>query len=427
MATTGTTTYDNFISNATAAGLLSEFSAADLALAEKYPEFGESLLTLKQEYHSSGTDEGKALANTQANALRSSYGNYTSGADGASYVSNGLAPSSYNSGGYTGTYSGDISALASSLANYTYDPDSDALYQSYANTYQREGARAMDDTIGQVSARTGGLASSYATTAANQTYNNYMSALADKIPELYQQHYDNQLSSLSALSSLDNTEYSRYADTRDFDYGQLLDGISYNDANQADSQALAQAQVDYLLQNGDSPSAQLLTASGYSEDYVKSALAAWALQQATASASTSSYSGSSGSGSTSSGSAYDTALAAAQQKLAAGTSLDAISAELDQLVSLGQLTSTQKAAIVADLQGSSGGAQTSGSNMIGGMTTDTLDDYVTQMYQRYLNAKAQGKNFQPNWGNFTDTRFSDAQTAYMNQQLAAYGASLNWS
>lgn len=67
--------------------------------------------------------------------------------------------------------------------NY-YDPETDRTYQQYKRSYIDNGQRAMDDTLGMVSARTGGLASSYAMTAANQTYNNYMKQLADKIPEL---------------------------------------------------------------------------------------------------------------------------------------------------------------------------------------------------------------------------------------------------
>lgn len=69
--------------------------------------------------------------------------------------------------------------------NY-YDPEKDRTFQQYKKSYVENGKRAMDDTLGMVSARTGGLASSYATTAANQTYNSLMKQLSDKIPELEQ-------------------------------------------------------------------------------------------------------------------------------------------------------------------------------------------------------------------------------------------------
>lgn len=94
-------------------------------------------------------------------------------------------------GDYKSQYGDQISGLQNTLANRTfeYDPEKDESYQQYKTDYTRMGEQAMDDTIGKVSARTGGLASSYATSAANQTYNNYMQQLASKIPELRQIAY----------------------------------------------------------------------------------------------------------------------------------------------------------------------------------------------------------------------------------------------
>lgn len=77
-------------------------------------------------------------------------------------------------------------ALNQRLNNYKYDPNSDNTYQQYMKSYVNNGTRAMEDTLGVAAARTGGLASSYALNAAQQTYNNYMQQLADKIPELAQ-------------------------------------------------------------------------------------------------------------------------------------------------------------------------------------------------------------------------------------------------
>ncbi len=52
-------TYDDFVK---AAGeLISQFSPADLATAKLYPDFGMSLLTLKQDYANAGTDEARPL------------------------------------------------------------------------------------------------------------------------------------------------------------------------------------------------------------------------------------------------------------------------------------------------------------------------------------------------------------------------------
>lgn len=113
--------------------------------------------------------------------------------------------------------------------NYLDDPN----YQQYREAYLREGQRAMQDTIGEVSARTGGLASSYATSAANQANNYYMAALADKIPELREMAYQAYLNEiqmdrddLALLMDLDSLDYNRYLTERDFAYGQYRDQIS---------------------------------------------------------------------------------------------------------------------------------------------------------------------------------------------------------
>ena len=62
-------TYDGFLTAASNAGLLGEFSQADLDTARKYPEFGYSILGLKQDIHKATTPEAKLLANEAANQL----------------------------------------------------------------------------------------------------------------------------------------------------------------------------------------------------------------------------------------------------------------------------------------------------------------------------------------------------------------------
>ena len=77
-----------------------------------------------------------------------------------------------NAPSYTSKYQDQIDDLMSSILNreqFSYDPESDPTYQQYKESYTRNGQRAMQDTIGQVSARTGGLASSYASAAGQQT------------------------------------------------------------------------------------------------------------------------------------------------------------------------------------------------------------------------------------------------------------------
>ncbi|MBO5918370.1 MAG: hypothetical protein J6Q14_06350, partial [Oscillospiraceae bacterium] len=151
------------------------------------------------------------------------------GAQGGSYSYKTSAPS------YANRYQTAMDQAANALLNrkaFTYDHNTDPMYQQYKDSYTRQGQQAMEDTLAQVSARTGGLASSYAGTAAQQTYNGYMSALADKVPELWQLAYqmymdegDTMRQNLSMLQGLEQTDYNRYLDAlgqwndnRQFDY-----------------------------------------------------------------------------------------------------------------------------------------------------------------------------------------------------------------
>ena len=175
---------------------------------------------------------------------------------------------------YVSRYQDQINSLSQEIlgrAPFSYDYNNDPNYQQYAESYTKNGQRAMQDTLGQMAARTGGLASSYAGSAAQQTYNNYMSDLAAKIPELYQLAYsmyqdegDRKIDQLSMLQALENSDYARYNDLlsqynndRNFQYGAWRDSIS-------DSRYADETEYDRALNN-----AQLLASagdfSGYSE------------------------------------------------------------------------------------------------------------------------------------------------------------------
>lgn len=144
---------------------------------------------------------------------------------------------------YSSRYQDQIDALSRQILNrkdFSYDPEQDPTYRQYRESYTRGGQRAMQDTLGQVSARTGGLASSYAESAAQQTYDGYMSALADRVPELrqlaYQMYLDewngkrNELSTLQGLEASDYNRYlaqlGQYNADRSFDYGAYRDELS---------------------------------------------------------------------------------------------------------------------------------------------------------------------------------------------------------
>ena len=103
---------------------------------------------------------------------------------------------------------------------FEYDMANDALYQQYAKQYKALGNTAMQDTMGQAAQLSGGFGNSYATSAGQQAYNQYMQQLNDKVPELYAQAYDryNQegqdlLNQYNLAEGLYNRDYSKYRDT----------------------------------------------------------------------------------------------------------------------------------------------------------------------------------------------------------------------
>lgn len=131
------------------------------------------------------------------------------------------------------TYSHRIDSALQNILNreaFSYDVMNDDIYKYYLEMYQREGRRAMEDTLGKISENTGGLASSYATAAANQAYNYYSQKSADIIPELYKDAYERYTDSLEAdikglgiLQELSNEEYNRFYKDREFNYKKYID------------------------------------------------------------------------------------------------------------------------------------------------------------------------------------------------------------
>lgn len=285
-------TYDQFRQAAQNSGLLGQFSQGDLDLAQKNPDFGMSILTQKQNYANAATDAERAAANRRAEELRASYGNYTGGKDGSGFTLTPLSPGSFTydkAPTYTGSYDSNINDLWNQQLNYgsftyadaptytnryddtiqdliqdilnredfSYDPATDPLYQNYRKQYTREGQRATEDALGAASAASGGLPSSYASTAAGQAGNYYAAQMTDKIPELYQlaynqylNDYNMQLSDLGVVQGAEQSDYDKYLNQlsqyntdRNFDYNAWRD--QYNIINNNLQTALGMSDSEY--------------------------------------------------------------------------------------------------------------------------------------------------------------------------------------
>lgn len=374
-------TYDGFLTAASNAGLLGEFSQADLDTARKYPEFGYSILGLKQDIHKATTPEAKLLANEAANQLRSSYGGYTGGKYGADYISDGKIPNQIDSvldkingfgsftfdqerPSYENQYAEQQQALLDAIINrpdFSWSKEDDPQWHSYRKSYLREGDRATADALGQAAAASGGRPSTAAVTAATQAGDYYAAQLNDIIPTLYQQAYDRYLNEynmslqdLNAVNTQEQLDYAKYLDQlgqfntdRNFAFNQYLsdfdilqnqlaslqgqDSVDYNrwmdkvglyEQKQAEETDLARAQVDAILAAGGSPSADLVGASGYGSEYVQALQAAYQRQLATKSG------GGSSGGSRSSGGGSKMTLTTAKQAANAGVFSDEVLAVL---------------------------------------------------------------------------------------------------
>lgn len=83
---------------------------------------------------------------------------------------------------------------------FEYDMNADKLYQQYKDAHIQQGKMAMEDTVGQASALTGGYGNSYAVTAGNQAYMGYMKELDNIAPSLYQAAMDRYVAEGDALN-----------------------------------------------------------------------------------------------------------------------------------------------------------------------------------------------------------------------------------
>ena len=327
-------TYDDFVKAANQSGLMGQFSQDDLNLAQKYPEFGLSVLSLKKDYNNAATAEQRLLANQAANELRKSYGNYSGGADGGSFrlesklnrrsddlldQLGSFGSFSYDEAPtYENTFAQQQKDLLDRILNredFSWSKETDPQWSSYKKSYLREGDRATANALAQASAASGGRPSSHAVNAATQAGDYYATKLNDVIPTLYQQaheryldEYNMKLKDLNTVNQQEQLDYAKYLDRlgqfntdRGFayqnyadDYDRLrsqladvqgqdqIDYARYLDeaSRQQTAQDSIRSQVDAILAAGGSPSANLVSESGYSSEYVKALEDAYRKQEA---------------------------------------------------------------------------------------------------------------------------------------------------
>lgn len=148
---------------------------------------------------------------------------------------------------YTDTYGDQVQQIYDKIMNrekFSYDLNSDMLYQQMKDQYTNLGQQAMQDTMGQAAGLTGGYGSSYAQSAGQQQYDAYLQQLNENIPELYQQaasRYDQETNDLL-------NQYNMSTDAQDREYDRYQDALNnyWTDVNYLTTRA------DTAYENGSS-------------------------------------------------------------------------------------------------------------------------------------------------------------------------------
>lgn len=108
------------------------------------------------------------------------YGAYTAGT---------YTPGRYVSQYDTSEIEGRLKGWLNEIDNYEqfkYDLNADMLYKQYVDNAMMQGQTAMQDTMAQAAALTGGYGNSYAAAVGNQAYQNYITQANNNIPAFQQ-------------------------------------------------------------------------------------------------------------------------------------------------------------------------------------------------------------------------------------------------
>lgn len=278
---------------------------------------------------------------------------------------------------YEKSYDSALQELFDNLANYEkfqYDTRGDSVYQVYKQSYMDAGRMAMQDTMGQAAALTGGYGSSYGQSVGQQQYSSYLQKLNDVLPETYGMAYQQYQDDRDALQTqynmtqqLADDEYQKYQDKlnayyQELGYWQDVTDTAYNRYQKAEEQAYNRQQdayerlADMIVNMGYVPNEADLAAAGMTQqqyqtylNYYNSLLAA-----------NTPSGGGGGSGRSKkkkteeSVSLYDRMLAEQKALIDGGTSVESINGALSRNVGITGLSVDETRKIMLELQGYAG-------------------------------------------------------------------------
>lgn len=182
----------------------------------------EKLNTNKEIWHNATDEETKRLANAENKRLRAMYGmgdEHDISIGELSYYrtlagrqknqneyKNELLRNITNSASVTDK---NVRSAADRVANFNYNPNTDVVYQSYADAYNRQGQSAAKKTLNNLNASTMGRGSSYGAAATAQVQQAYAQKLSEMIPQLAQQEYDRLVQNYNMERDIADSVYNR--------------------------------------------------------------------------------------------------------------------------------------------------------------------------------------------------------------------------
>ena len=103
----------------------------------------------------------------------------------------------------------NVRNAANKVANFSYNPNTDVVYQSYADMYNRQGQSAAKQTMANLNASTMGRGNSYGAAATAQVQQAYAQKVSDMIPQLAQQEYDRLVQRYGMERDIADSLYNR--------------------------------------------------------------------------------------------------------------------------------------------------------------------------------------------------------------------------
>ena len=182
------------------------------------------------------------------------------------------------------SYSDQVRDMMDKIMNrekFSYDVDNDQLFQQALASAMNSGKQAMQDTIGQASALTGGYGSTYATSAGNQAYNAFIEDAYDNLPQYYQmaldaytREGDEMYRQFGMVSELDDKEFNRNVAAYDatYQHRNTLYNEAYTQYRDSKSDAFSMAGIEmqqYAQESSDLYNLYTMASNTYESLYEK--------------------------------------------------------------------------------------------------------------------------------------------------------------